>query len=168
MNAMSAVKGAIVISSILLVAACASTGGDSSGMRMTFGNSENVQVIENPVMMFHEIIVSPTANGAELVGKMHVRRETRYVPGHVDIAAVDNETREVKMLVSTDFNPRIAEYGHRNLNHPNNLGADLPGIDPSKVTVYIAYHPSNLDRQSRFDCGSNAALAAFQEMQSKN
>ena len=168
MNAMSAVNGSIVICSILLVAACVSTGGGSSGMRMTFGNSENVQVIENPVMMFHEIIVSPTADGAELVGKMHVRRETRYVPGHIDIAVVDKVTEEVRMIVSTDFNPRIAEYGHRNLNHPNNLGVNLPGIDPDKVTVYIAYHPSNLDRQSRFDCGNNVVLATLYEKQKSN
>jgi hypothetical protein len=168
MDTNSAVKGSIVVCSILLVTACASTGQESSGMRMTFGNSENVQVIENPVMMFHEIIVSPTADGAELVGKMHVRRETRYVPGHIDIAVVDKVTEEVKLIVSTDFNPRIAEYGHRNLNHPNNLGVDLPGVDPEKVTVYIAYHPSNLDRQSRFDCGNNIALVELQDKQKSN
>jgi hypothetical protein len=187
MNAMSTsiMKLCTVVFTVLLLVACAAsteiktepepiaeTGEEASAAtgqtpdtQMTFGNSENVKVIENPVMMFHEIIVTPAAGGAELVGKIHVRRHTRYVPGHIDIAVVDNSTKEVLLQLSTDFNHRIAETGYQDLSHPNNMGAELPGVDPAKVTVYVAYHPSNIDRKSRFDCGENAAVAAIKEME---
>ncbi|WP_455208509.1 hypothetical protein [Kaarinaea lacus] len=152
----------MIIMSVLL-GACA-TAKSPTDMMKTFGNSENVQVIDNPVMMFHDIIVTAAGDGADIVGKVHVRQHTRYVPGHIDLAIVDNDTKEVVMVVSTDFNHRIAEYGYRDLNHPNNLSGHLEGVNPDKVTIYVAYHHSNIDRQSKFDCGDNAALAAIKEM----
>lgn len=163
MNIKFITNGFVYTMVLVLLIACASSKPESSSMQMTFGNSDNVQVVENPVMMFHDIIVTPAVDGAELVGKMHVRRHSRYTPGHIDIAVIDNMTQEVKLTVSVDFNSRIAAYGHRDLTHPNNLRADLPGVDVENVTVYIAYHPTNIDRQSRFDCGNNMALIALQE-----
>ncbi len=179
MNAMSTsmMKLCAAVFTVALLVACAAstdiktdqessaaTGQESPDTQMTFGNSENVKVIENPVMMFHEIIVTPATGGAELVGKIHVRRHTRYVPGHIDIAVVDNNTKEILLQLSTDFNHRIAETGYQNLSHPNNMAAELPGVDSAKVTIYIAYHPSNIDRKYKFDCGENAAVAAIKEM----
>ena len=38
----------------------------STAMNMTFGNADNIQVIENPVMLFQDIVVSETPGGAEL------------------------------------------------------------------------------------------------------
>ena len=163
MNTQSVIHGFIFVCLMMLAAGCASTRQGSSGMPMTFGNSDNVQIVDNPVMMFHDVVVTPTVDGAELVGKMHVIRHTRYTPGHIDIAVVDNTTQEVKLTVTTDFNHRIAAYGRRDLTHPNNLSAELPGVNLEKVTVYVAYHPSNIDRQSRFDCGNNIVLAELQE-----
>jgi hypothetical protein len=162
------VKHFSVCLAMALLVACASGDAvhEESGKKLikTFGNSENVHVFENPVMAMHDIIVTQKADGVEVGGHIHVVQHTRYVPGHIDIAVVDNATKEVVIYVSTDFNPRIAEYDHRNLTHDNNFGIELPGVDSSKVTVYVAYHPSNVDRASRFDCGENAALVELKKI----
>ena len=155
--------GLVIIGSII-VTGCSSLDnkadktGDMNGM--TFGNSENVQVIKNPTMMFHDIVVNQTNEGAELEGKIHFRGHQKYVPGHIDIAVVDKSTGENVSIVSTDFDSRIARHGRYNLKHANNIGTRLPGVDPEKSTVVIAYHYSNVDRLSRVDCGANVALAS--------
>ncbi|KPJ91920.1 MAG: hypothetical protein AMJ55_10615 [Gammaproteobacteria bacterium SG8_15] len=168
MKSKSMVQYIIVSLVVAMLVACASGGEvhEESGKKLikTFGNSENVHVFENPVMALHDIIVTPTADGVKIGGHIHVIQHTRYVPGHIDIAVVDNDTKEVVSVVSTDFNPRIAEYDHRNLTHENNFGIELAGVTADKVTVYVAYHPSNVDRASRFDCGENAALAEWKKM----
>ena len=127
---------------------------------MTFGNSENVKVIKNPIMMFHDIIVSQTTDGAKLEGKIHVMRRQHYVPGHIDIAIIDNETGKNISVISTDFNSRIARNGRHNFKHANNIGTRIPGVDLEKSTVIIAYHYSNVGRLSTIDCGANVALAS--------
>lgn len=160
-------KFIVFTASMLAIAACSFDGlldKPSEKMPMTFGNSDNVKIIQNPVMMFHDVIVKSNNSGADLVGKIHVMQHTRYVPGHVDIAVVDNQTKKVLTTVSTDFNHRIAEWGRSNLNHPNNLDAEIPNVNPEEVTHYVAYHPSNIDRASKFDCGDNAALAAVKKI----
>lgn len=168
MNNKSVIASSVYILLLVLLSACASSNKteDAADKKLikTFGNSDNVHVFENRVMALHDIIVTPTADGIEVGGHIHVRQHTRYVPGHIDLAIVDNTTKEVVAVVSTDFNPRIAEYGHRDLTHDNNFGVTISNVDASKVTVYVAYHPSNVDRASRFDCGNNAALAEFNKM----
>ncbi|WP_455222685.1 hypothetical protein [Kaarinaea lacus] len=153
---------------VLFLVACASSSTpeekEENKMLKTFGNSENVYVFENNVMALHDIIVTPTSDGIEVGGHIHVRQHTYYTPGHIDLAVVDNTSKEVVAVVSTDFNPRVAEYDHRNLVHKNNFSVKVPNVDSDKVTVYIAYHPSNVDRVSRFDCGDNQALAEFKKM----
>ena len=149
----------------LLVLGCSTTTDRSlkndNKMAMDFGNSDNVKVIKNRIMMFHDVIVTRTTDGAELEGKVHVSGHQDYVPGHIDIAVIDKETGDTKLVVTTDFNSRIARHGRYNLRHPNNIGTRLPGIDPDRSTVVIAYHYSNVDRFSKIDCGSNVALAAM-------
>lgn len=154
----------LIISSLLILG-CSSTADKpmkaGEQMAMDFGNSDNVKVISNRIMMFHDITVTRTTDGAELEGKVHVKGHQDYVPGHIDIAVIDNKTGETKLVVTTDFNSRIARHGRYNLRHPNNIGTRLPGIDPDKSTVVIAYHYSNVDRFSKIDCGANVALAAI-------
>ena len=154
----------LIISSLLILG-CSSTADKpmkaGEQMVMDFGNSDNVKVISNRIMMFHDITVTRTTDGAELEGKVHVKGHQDYVPGHIDIAVIDNKTGETKLVVTTDFNSRIARHGRYNLRHPNNIGTRLPGIDPDKSTVVIAYHYSNVDRFSKIDCGANVALAAI-------
>ena len=168
MNKKSLTQWIVIALSVAALIACASSAPteDTSNKKLlpTFGNSENVHVFENPVMALHDILVKPTADGVEVGGHIHVRQHTRYVPGHIDIAVVDNATKEIVAVVSTDFNPRIAEYGHRDLTHDNNFGVEISGADSAKMTFYVAYHPSNVDRASRFDCGENAAAAEFRKM----
>jgi len=127
----------------------------------TFGNSDNVKVVKNPTMMFHDVIVKQTPEGAELEGKVHVRGHQEYTPGHIDIVVVDKTTGQSVSAISTDFNGRIARHGRYNFKHANNIGTRLPGIDPEKSTVIVAYHYSNVDRLSMSDCGANAALASL-------
>lgn len=130
-------------------------------MPMTSGNSENVKVVKNPTMMFHDITVNATADGAELEGKIHVTARSNYIPGHIDIAVIDRKTGENISAISTDFNSRIARHGRYNLKHPNNIGTRLPGVNPEKSTIVVAYHYSNVDRLSAVDCGANVALASL-------
>ncbi|MDX1812758.1 MAG: hypothetical protein R3240_12455, partial [Gammaproteobacteria bacterium] len=150
---------------VLFLVACASSSPpeekDEKKLLKTFGNSENVYVFENKVMALHDIIVTQVSDGIEVGGHIHVRQHTYYTPGHIDLAVVDNTSKEVVAVVSTDFNPRIAEYEHRNLVHQNNFSVKVPNVESDKVTVYVAYHPSNVDRASRFDCGENEALAEY-------
>ena len=153
-----------VILTSLLVLGCSTTTDrplKDSQMTMEIGNSENVKIIKNHSMMFHDVIVTRTTDGAELEGKVHVKGHQDYVPGHIDIAVLDKETGDTKLVVTTDFNSRIARHGRYNLRHPNNIGTRLPGVDPDRSTVVIAYHYSNVDRFSKIDCGANVALAAI-------
>ncbi|WP_455365756.1 hypothetical protein, partial [Kaarinaea lacus] len=119
MNNKPVIASSVYILLLVLLSACASSNKteDAADKKLikTFGNSDNVHVFENRVMALHDIIVTPTADGIEVGGHIHVRQHTRYVPGHIDLAIVDNTTKEVVAVVSTDFNPRIAEYGHRDL-----------------------------------------------------
>ena len=164
MKIKSKVNVGLVIIGSIFVTGCsalddkADKTGDMNGM--TFGNSENVQVIKNPTMMFHDIVVNQTAQGAELEGKVHIRGHQHYVPGHIDIAVMDKTTGENISIVSTDFDSSVARHGRYNFKHANNIGTRLPGVDPEKSTVVIAYHYSNVDRLSRVDCGANVALAS--------
>jgi len=137
-------------------------------MPMTYGNSENVKVVKNPTMMFHDISVNSTADGAELEGKIHVTARQNYIPGHIDIAVIDKKTGENITAISTDFNSRIARHGRYNLKHPNNIGTRLPGVDPDKSTIVVAYHYSNVDRLSVMDCGANVALASLNDKSKAN
>jgi len=130
-------------------------------MPMTYGNAKNVTVIKNPTMMFHDITVNSTNEGAELEGKIHVMARQNFIPGHIDIAVIDKQTGENISTISTDFNSRVARHGRYNLKHPNNIGTRLPGVDPEKSTIVVAYHYSNVDRLSVVDCGANVALASF-------
>ena len=165
-------KNIIVQVSIVFIAVFIFTGctpmdskmtGTSAATAMTIGNANNIQVIENPVMMFHDIVVSETPEGAELEGKMHVKSRAKYVPGHIDIAVVDKKTGDTVSILSTDFDHRIAKHGHRNLKHANNFASRIPDIDPEAVTIYVAYHHSNVDRFSQIDCGANVAVASINE-----
>ena len=173
MNKITRVHTTIVLVATAIFAGCtpmenkptsmenASRSMESDSMAMTFGNSGNIQVIENPTMMFHDIIVSQTPEGAELEGKIHVKSRADFVPGHIDIAVIDKKTGDNIGVFSTDFNQRIARHGHRNLKHANNISLRLPGIDPEAVTIYVGYHHSNLDRLSKIDCGANVAVASL-------
>lgn len=164
-NANILASGTILIS--LVAGGCTSTADnqisphDQLGMNM--GNSENVNVINNRVVMLHDLSVTRTTDGAELEGKVHYKGHQDYVPGHIDIAVIDKKTGDTTLVVTTDFNSRIARHGRYNLRHPNNMGTRLPGIDPDKSTIFVAYHYSNVDRFSKIDCGSNVALAAIDE-----
>lgn len=153
-----------IILSTSLLFGCASTADKPAQLhgsaKTTFGNSNNIKVIKNRTMMFHDIVVTKTTDGAELEGKIHVKGHQDYVPGHIDIAVIDNQTGDSELVVTTDFNSRIARHGRFNLRHPNNIGTRLPGVDPDKSTVVIGYHYSNVGRFSKIDCGANVALAA--------
>ena len=135
---------------------------------MTFGNADNVQIVQNPTMMFHDITVSQTTKGVKLEGKIHARTHLDYVPGHIDIVVVDKKTGEIKTAITTDFNNHIARRGRYNLLHPNNISTRLPGVNPEDSNVVLAYHYSNVDRFSKVDCGANAAVASLQEMKKDN
>ena len=154
----------IVAISSIVVLGCSSlddkTDKPAEQQGMTFGNSENVKVVKNPTMMFHDIVVNQTAGGAELEGKVHIRGHQDYVPGHIDIAVIDKTTGENISNITTDFDSRVARHGRYNFKHANNIGTRLPGVDAEKATIVIAYHYSNVDRLSRVDCGANVALAS--------
>lgn len=158
---------AILVLGSLLLTGCSSTASRSTiaddQMTMDTGNSGNVKVISNRTMMFHDVLVTRTTDGAELDGKIHARGHKDYLPGHIDIAVIDRETGDTKLVVTTDFNSRIARHGRYNLRHPNNISTRLPGIHPDRSTIVIAYHYSNVDRFSKIDCGANVALAAVDD-----
>jgi hypothetical protein len=163
MKITSNIQASIVVVSSILVLGCSAiddkTDNHKNPQAMTFGNSENVKVVKNTTMMFHDIVVNQTEQGAELEGKVHIRGHQDYVPGHIDIAVIDKITGENVSAISTDFDSRIARHGRYNFKHANNIGTRLPGIDPEKSTIVIAYHYSNVDRLSRVDCGANVAVA---------
>lgn len=164
-------QASIVIISSFLQFGCSAIDDKSDKQEnpqaMTFGNSENVKVVKNPTMMFHDIVINQTAEGAELEGKVHIRGHQDYVPGHIDIAVIDKNTGENVSIISTDFDGRIARHGRYNFKHANNIGTRLPGVNPEKSTIVIAYHYSNVDRLSRVDCGANVALASVDKKNRK-
>ncbi|WP_455376262.1 hypothetical protein [Kaarinaea lacus] len=164
MKTKSKFQVSIVAISSMFVLGCSSlddkTDKPADPQGMSLGNSENVKVVKNPTMMFHDIVVNQTAGGAELEGKVHIRGHQDYVPGHIDIAVIDKTTGENISNITTDFDSRIARHGRYNFKHANNIGTRLPGVDPEKATIVIAYHYSNVDRLSRVDCGANVALAS--------
>lgn len=155
----------LIILSSFLVSGCSSMNDkskkDNSQMSMHSGNSQNIKVIKNRTMMFYDIIITQTTEGAELDGIIHARGHQDYLPGHIDIAVINRKTGDTKLVVTTDFNRRIALHGRYNLRHPNNISTRLPGVDPDRSTIVIAYHYSNVDRFSKIDCGANVALAAI-------
>ena len=159
----------VVISSSSLVLGCSSMSSEGTSTRknesgmtnsMAMGNSDNVKVISNPTMMLHDIVVTDSAGNTELVGKIHMKGHQDYLPGHIDIVAIDKATGKTISAVSTDFNSRIARHGRYNLHHPNNISTMLPGVNPETAEFVIAYHYSNINRFSKVDCGANVALAA--------
>lgn len=168
MKIKSTVQAGVIAIGSIIVLGCSTTDnkmeskaektGDMKAM--TFGNSDNVKVVANPTMMFHDIVVNPTTQGAELEGKVHIRGHQHYVPGHIDIAVIDKTTGQSISVISTDFDSSIARHGRYNFKHANNIGTRLPGVDPEKSTIVVAYHYSNVDRLSRVDCGANVALAS--------
>lgn len=162
MNTKTQLQAGLFLLSSLLLSGCSTTvNSPQTSMdhqASTFGNSENINIISNPTMMFHDIIVSKAVGGAQLVGKVHVMSHQDYVPGHIDIVAVDKKTGETISVVTTDFNGRIARHGRYNIHHANNIFTHLPGVDPDKSVITVAYHHSNVNRFSKIDCGANVAL----------